>query len=371
MRVAVLSPYHGGSHAVWANGLACHSEHQLELHTLPARFWKWRMHGGAITLARALQAGEPPQVIVATDMLDLTTLLALTRRRTAGVPVILYMHENQLTYPLPADGADGPMRRQHGERDRHYGFINFASMLAADRVVFNSGFHRQAVLDELPRFLRHFPEHREIDAVETIAARSSVLPVGIETREAPEEEAGADAPLVLWNQRWEYDKNPAAFFAALQRMANEGLPFRVAVCGESFSRQPHEFESGIAALGDRVIHRGLLPRDDYLALLQQVSIVISTSLHEFFGIAVLEAICAGALPLLPARLSYPEILPKQFHAECLYSDQTELETKLRAALLGPRQAQAAALAKQLRARYAWRAVAPRYDRLFEATAAGR
>ena len=53
-------------------------------------------------------------------------------------------YHRDFTYPLPADGDTGPMRRQGGERDHHYAFVNFASMLAADRVAFNSAFHRDA-----------------------------------------------------------------------------------------------------------------------------------------------------------------------------------------------------------------------------------
>ena len=121
------------------------------------------MHGGAITLARRFLAAKArPDVILATDMLDLTTFLALTRPQTAVIPTILYMHENQLTYPLPADGRTGPMRRQLGERDQHYAFINIASMLAANHVFFNSHYHLESFFDVLPNFLKHFPEYNEL-----------------------------------------------------------------------------------------------------------------------------------------------------------------------------------------------------------------
>ena len=39
--------------------------------------------------------------------------------------------------------------------------------------------------------------------------------------------------------------------------------------------------------------------------------VLSTAIHEFFGIAVVEALLAGCLPWLPQRLSYPELLPPE------------------------------------------------------------
>ena len=98
-------------------------------------FWKWRMHGGALELAeqaRALLAtGERPDLLLATSMVNLPAFLALVRREIAAVPVVLYMHENQLTYP-PPPGA---------KRDLTYGMIQHLSMLAADRVCFNSAYH--------------------------------------------------------------------------------------------------------------------------------------------------------------------------------------------------------------------------------------
>ena len=104
MNISLLSPYHGGSHEAWAQGYREHSRHRIRLVTLPPRFWKWRMHGGAIILSRKfLQSPEPPDLVLTTDMLDLSLFLGLTRRQIGETRVALYMHENQLTYPLPSD----------------------------------------------------------------------------------------------------------------------------------------------------------------------------------------------------------------------------------------------------------------------------
>lgn len=365
LKIALLSPYHTGSHRAWAEGYRRHSRHDVRLFSLPGRFWKWRMHGGAVTLASAYrESGFAADLLLATDMLDLTTFLALTRDLTAGLPVALYMHENQLTYPLPADGSTGPMRRQKGERDRHYVFVNYASMLAAGRVFFNSRYHQEALLGALPAFLRHFPDFHELQSVEEIAARSTVLPVGVEfARLLPAAQPPAgQPPLILWNQRWEYDKNPQAFFSALYTVAGEGLPFRVALCGERFRRQPEEFDEALEKLGGRVIHAGFAPQEQYRRLLWEATLTISTAVHEFFGISILEAIYCHTFPILPNRLSYPELLPAQYHRDCLYEDEEGLLARLRWALANPEAARSVAQAMHPHvAAYDWTAVAPHYD----------
>ncbi|RMG66767.1 MAG: DUF3524 domain-containing protein, partial [Bacteroidetes bacterium] len=176
MDILLLSPFHGGSHAAWAEEFARHSSHRVELLTLPGRHWKWRMHGAAVTLARRfIRQNQRPDLILATDMLDLTSFLALTRRQAAGLPVALYMHENQLTYPWSADDQYPGLAR-----DRHYAYINYLSGLAADQIFFNSAYHREVWLAGLPGFLRAFPDHRALDTVAEIAAKSEVLPLGLE-----------------------------------------------------------------------------------------------------------------------------------------------------------------------------------------------
>ncbi len=380
LSILLVSPYHGGSHESWADGLRRNSGHEIETLTLPDRFWKWRMHGGAATLARRfMESASNPDVLVATDMLDLTTFLALTRRRTAGVPVLLYMHENQLTYPLPEDGDTGPMRRQLGERDRHYAFINFASMLAADRVAFNSAYHRDAWFDELPRFLRHFPEHNESGSVAALRDKSTVLPVGVV---CPHPSPGAKAdvshdapPLIVWNQRWEYDKNPDQMLEALARVADRGIAFRLALCGQSFGTSPASLQAAPERFGDRLVHFGFAPTERYHRLLDEALLTLSTADHEFFGIAVLEAMSRRTLALLPDRLSYPELLSgpdvtESTRRTCLYGSFAELVARACEALQDPAGtgSRAEELARNAR-RFDWTEVARHYDDAFTALAA--
>ena len=81
MRIALLESYYGGSHKAWADGYQRFSRHDVELITLPAQFWKWRMQGAAITFARLLD--WQPDLILASSMIDLSIFRALTRDRLA------------------------------------------------------------------------------------------------------------------------------------------------------------------------------------------------------------------------------------------------------------------------------------------------
>lgn len=365
----LLEPYCAGSHAAWADGYAAHSQHRVELLTLPGRFWKWRMHGAAVTLAeRFLQSQVRPDVILASDMLDLAAFLGLTRRQTAGVPVALYFHENQLTYPpQPVDPSwDASRQRRARARDLHYPFINYTSALAADRVFWNSAFNRDSFLAALPRFLKHFPDFNDLHNVKRIAAKSRVLPLGLDLQrlDALRPSTPRQGPaLLLWNHRWEYDKGPQEFFAALDALVERGCAFEVAILGQSFRQQPVEFERARQRLGPRVVHYGYA-RDlaVYAHWLWQSDIVVSCAQHEFFGAAVVEALYCDCWPLLPRRLVYPELLPQQWHAACLYDNLADLIEKLEWAIRHIDQIRQRSL-RSVAELYDWQLMAPVYDQV--------
>jgi len=140
-------------------------------------------------------------------------------------------------------------------------------------------------------------------------------------------------PLIIWNHRWEFDKDPGAFFGSLDEVLKRGLDFRLALLGENFQKVPKEFIAAKDRYRHRVVCYGHEPnREKYREWLMKGSIVISTARQENFGISVVEAIRYGCLPLLPDRLSYPEIIPKAFHPDFLYKTQAELVDKLAALL---------------------------------------
>lgn len=359
----VCEPYFTGSHRAWAEGLASHSVHDVRLVTHQGGFWKWRMQGAALTVAAEVDrlAGEwgRPDVVVASDMLNVPALLGFARDALAGVPVVAYFHENQLTYPMP----DGEVL------DETYAMTNWLTMAVADHVVFNSEYHRRDVLAALPHLLGRRPDHRHTPWLADVSARTSVLPVGVDSNRfarlsAPRMGDERPAPVVLWNHRWEYDKDPASFFEALDAVRGSGVDFRLIVAGESYQTVPTVFEQARQQFGERILHFGTANDKEYPGLLAQADVVVSTARHEFFGVAVVEAITAGALPVLPNRLSYPELIPEP-HGPYLYGDQRELVDRLCWALTDDAGRQgAAAAARSYVERFDWRHVARNYDELF-------
>ncbi|MFW5743710.1 MAG: tRNA-queuosine alpha-mannosyltransferase domain-containing protein [Spirochaetota bacterium] len=379
MRLLFLESFYGGSHRDVADAIAEHSRHEVDLRTLPARFWKWRMRGSALGFAREMTDPARYDLIVCTGLMSIADFLALARPgalRTGSSPralppVLLYAHETQIVYPAPSAR----------EADLHFAFTDLTNMLAADHVAFNSRTHRDAFLAALPGFLRRLPEHRPMWAVDEVTAKSSVCHPGVRWHAGGgEREPGATngprgtsappaaPPLVLWNHRWEFDKNPHAFFAALDEIERRGIAFRLALLGENFQVVPKPFLEARERFAEEIVHYGYAAdRDEYERWLAAADVVVSTSIQENFGISVIEAIAHGARPLLPRRLSYPEIIPDEFH-DALYDSPEELVTKLAAALETP-SPPPDALVEHARS-FSWELRIEWFDALFERVARG-
>ncbi len=363
LRIALVEPYLGGSHQAWAEGYTHHSAHEVVLVSHDARFWKWRMQGSYLTLARQFAAevskGGAFDVVLASSMLHLPAFLGAARASLEGAAVACYFHENQFSYPLsPQDRPDDA-----------YGMINWGSAAAADLVLFNSAYHLESFFADAMALLRRFPDHRHHELVDAVRARSHVLGVGVDLARF-DAVAAADLahPVILWNHRWEFDKGPAAFAEAITELDAAGHDFRVVMTGERFVGQPAEFEALAPVLGGRLAHFGFAGAADYVRLVKGADIVVSTALQEFFGVAVTEAVYAGAFPVLPDRLVYPERIPADLHDRCLYPEGGLVDA-LEWALTHP--IERTAIAGRLRdemAAFDWSTLAPRYDTTLESLA---
>lgn len=334
------------------------------------------MRGSAMWLANKL-ADAPAgryDALFTCDMTSVADLRALLPARLRDIPIVCYFHENQLTYPLSPNDW----------RDYQFGFTNISSALAADRVWFNSQSHLDAFLEAAKQMLRSMPENLSGDVLPQIRAKSTVqypaveLPPKFEGHHDGAVDSGSNASLrILWPHRWEYDKNPKAFFDAMLTLDEADAKFELVVLGESFRTAPPEFNSALARLDTRIRHAGFLSsRGDYWKLLQSCDVVVSTAIQENFGLAVVEAMLAGCIPVLPARLSYPELLADALDSistgsHFQYSDDPELRRVLaglcKSKVSGTLRPTSQAFRDELAGRFGFETQAPRLDAALSAS----
>jgi len=358
LKIILLEPFFSGSHKLWAEGFKKYSSHQIEILSLPGRHWKWRMHGGAISLAKQFnELDYTPDLILATSMLDLTTFISLTRKKSAGIPVSMYFHENQLTYPWSPQDRD-----VKNKRDNHYAFINYSSALAADKVFFNSKYHKSSFLDALPTFLNQFPDKKGKENIEVIKKKSEVLYLGMDLVRFDEVKSieKDDVPIILWNHRWEYDKRPKPFYEVLYKLKSKGIKFKLIVLGERNEMIPKSFDEAKEKLIEEIIHWGYADSfETYARLLWEADILPVTSKQDFFGGSVVEAMYCNCFPLLPNRLAYPEHIPLEMNINCLY-DEGELFGKLKSLILNIEEVRELEFQSHVK-RYDWGLIAKVYD----------
>lgn len=297
-RVWLLSAYRSASHGAWADALvAGHPEMDWSVLELPGRHFRWRIRGSPLSWLDSLPEGRP-DLLLATSMVDLATLKGL-HPRLAGVPTVCYFHENQFAYPVSerqVESVDPQMVQLYGA-------------LAADRLAFNSAWNRDSFLAGVAALLARLPDAVPAGVAERLAEKASVLPVPVDPVPAGPRR---DPALILWNHRWEYDKAPEVFADALLALARQGVEFRLALLGPRGDPAPEALARLRSSLGPRIEADGCQGRDAYRALLGRAGIAVSTARHEFQGLAMLEAASAGARPLVPDALCYPEQYPAAY-----------------------------------------------------------
>ena len=168
MKIAIIESFNGGSHKSWIEGLMKNSTHDIISISLEGKYWKWRMRGGAISLAeKFLRSNFRPDLFLLSDMVDATIFKSLIGHEFFDTPLAMYFHENQLSYPWNYN------EKFNENKKMHYGFINFSSALISDHVFFNSIFHMNSFFKDANQFLKQFPDHNELQSIEKIKAKSS------------------------------------------------------------------------------------------------------------------------------------------------------------------------------------------------------
>jgi hypothetical protein len=95
-------------------------------------------------------------------------------------------------------------------------------------------------------------------------------------------------------------------------------------------KQPQEFDKLMKVFEDRPwtwikTKEATETKEEYYDVLSSSKVAMSFALQETWGIAMQEATLCGAIPLVPDRLSYPELYNKLF----IYKSDQELHKKLK------------------------------------------
>ncbi|XP_078491671.1 zinc finger protein Ci-ZF(C3H/U1like)-1 isoform X1 [Ciona intestinalis] len=320
--ILIVESFYGGSHKQLIDVIVeaikeKHGNLNLKLLTLPAKKWPWKARTSALYFSTLIDSAFTCKTIFCSSVLNLCELVGLNPQ-LGEAKKVLYFHENQLVYPV---------RNRH-DGDFQFGYNQIMSALAADFVLFNSSFNMESFLTNIQSFLKLIPDHKPKNIEVKLRPKCKVLyfPIPNIPRVILESDELNELHIV-WPHRWEHDKDPDSFFQVLFLLKENDFKFKVSVLGEHFAEVPPIFLTAKEKLGDKFInHWGYLEaKSSYLNLLERCDVVISTAVHEFFGVSMLEAVTAGCYPLCPNRLSYPEIFP----AECLYNTQQQLYKKLK------------------------------------------
>jgi glycosyltransferase involved in cell wall biosynthesis len=230
----------------------------------------------------------------------------------AVIPTVLYFHENQFAFPQD--------RQQHSLLEAQ--MVSLYSALAADRIVFNSAYNRRSFFEGCETLLQRLPDKVPAGVIACLQEKASVLAVPVAEHGSSGEGRGwpgsgetyPQRPVrLLWVGRFEHDKGGDTLRLILHQLEQAELNYELAMIGQQFRNSPKVFHEIEKAFSHRLVQFGYLDStQDYRQYLEDADIVLSTALHEFQGLAVLEAVTAGCLPAVPDRLVYPEIFPREF-----------------------------------------------------------
>lgn len=225
------------------------------------------------------------------------------------VPSIVYFHENQFAYP----------RAPKARVDHGFAYTNLLTAFAADRCLFNSQFNLVTLIEDGRDLVGRMPDSAKDHDFVGLRSKSEVLAPGFSPPPATvqlnlDRKRRVSDPLVIgWVSRWEHDKRPDEFLTLLRKIKLAKVKFRLVLLGPRPNTTPDALLAIRQEFGSMILHDGYSDsRQEYWIQLRRIDAVVSTAAHEFFGIAICEAIWAGAIPVLPNRVAYPELVDEGF-----------------------------------------------------------
>ena len=150
----------------------------------------------------------------------------------------------------------------------------------------------------------------------------------------------------------EHYPKQGVMFRDITTLLKDPVGFRVAI-DEFVNRFPH-----------RILHAGYCETfEQYASFLWKADICPVTSIQDFFGISIAEAVYCNTYPLLPNRLAYPEIYNKESNEDLFYTDKKNLTDKIETLIKGSED-NSKDISKDLIQVFDWTNMISEYDKLF-------
>lgn len=327
MPLIFLEPYDGGSHKYFINqmeSLLSQSFPNLKIIRLglSPRHWRLRLQTSHLQLAelclREISLEEVP-IFFANSLMDVAAFRSLLPPQWRNASIVTYFHENQMSYPLKKNQS---IENERNHQRHIYPAFHLNQILASDLCLFNSNFCLRDTFSKIEDFLNTRAEFFSQSALKKKEIDSKVIGIPLDVPKKREFPGFFQRPKrILWNHRWEHDKNPNEFLKICEGLLKENHEYGINLLGENREKENPIIERFLNLFSPQIPHHGhLAKREDYWAKVSECRLLLVTSFHDFFGISVREAICAGVIPLLPNRMVYPELIPKSLHEKLLYPE---------------------------------------------------
>ncbi len=338
MKFILVEPYDGGSHHYFNGTLMAYLKESfagavVDLVSLPARHWRLRFLTAHLSLAQMcneLKGHDEKSIIITNSLMDVSAFKSQLRGKLRDCKIVTYFHENQMSYPLNPQSPGAAFSRNY--RDHFYPLVHLNQILASDVTVFNSVFCKSDTFSKVQSWLSSRQEKIEVGPLKKKEEDAYVIPITgfkgegirLEFKERPKK--------IIWNHRWEFDKNPRDFFKVLRALFTKKSDLQAAIMGEARGQYDNVFDQFLKDFKDQVVAFGHQKRDDYWQHLKEGRLLFVTSHHDFLGLSVLEAIHCGVVPLLPRRMVYPELIPDTLQHKLIYSDQESTDDLVKRSL---------------------------------------
>lgn len=125
--------------------------------------------------------------------------------------------------------------------------------------------------------------------------------------DADDESLMEDEPYILHVSQYAPKKNVGTLLEAYRGLVNEGIDHRLLIVGGGHKGGPTAEMVRHLGLDDQVSVMGRVPLNDLVHIYRHADLMVFPSLHETFGLPIIEAMASGCPVITSRRAAMPEV----------------------------------------------------------------